>query len=39
MTTNIVGCDPASLAISMPVEVVLDRVTDSVTLPKFTPAN
>lgn len=39
MTTNIVGCDPASLQIGMAVEVVLDRVTDTVTLPKFTPAN
>lgn len=39
MTTNIVGCDPKSLAVGMPVAVVLDHVTDTVTLPKFTPAN
>lgn len=39
MTTNIVGADPASLRIGMAVEVVLDRVTNAVTLPKFTPAN
>ena len=39
LTTNIVGCDPAGLRIGMAVEVVLDRVTDAVTLPKFTPAN
>lgn len=38
MTTNIVGCDPAEVHIGMAVEVVLDRVTDTVTLPKFTPA-
>ncbi len=34
---NIVGCGNADLAIDMPVTVVFERVTDAITLPKFTP--
>ncbi|MFT6582852.1 MAG: putative OB-fold protein [Alphaproteobacteria bacterium] len=38
MMTNIVGCDPESVTIGMPVTVVFEDVTDEVTLPKFKPA-
>jgi uncharacterized protein len=38
MMTNIVGCDPESVKIGMPVTVVFEDVTDEVTLPKFKPA-
>lgn len=38
VATNIVGCAPGSVAAAMPVEVVFDRVTDEVALPKFRPA-
>lgn len=38
MLTNIVGCTPDAVCISMPVEVVFDDVTSEVTLPKFKPA-
>jgi uncharacterized protein len=37
MMTNIVGCDPKTMRIDMPVKVVFDASGD-VTLPKFTPA-
>lgn len=36
--TNVVGCDPDSVRIGMPVVVQFDDVTPEVTLPKFTPA-
>ena len=39
MITNIIGCDPESVRIDMPVEVVFDDVTDEVTLVKFRPVN
>ena len=39
MLTNIVGCAPDDVRIGMPVEVVFDDVTPTVTLPKFKPAN
>ena len=39
MTTNITGCDPASVRIGMRVAVVFDAVTDAVTLPRFSPAS
>lgn len=35
--TNIVGCDPASLDVGMPVEVVFRPVSDEASLPLFTP--
>ncbi len=38
MTTNIVGCDPDSVRIGMPVEVEFEDATDEVTLVKFRPA-
>ncbi len=38
MMGNIVGCDPAQVKIGMPVEVVFDRATDEITLPKWRPA-
>ena len=38
MLTNIVGCAPDDVRIGMPVEVVFDDVTPTVTLPKFKPA-
>ena len=38
MMTNIVDCDPESVAIGMAVSVTFDDVTDDVTLPKFRPA-
>jgi uncharacterized OB-fold protein len=36
--TNIVECANDQIYIGMPVEVVFDRVSDEVTLPKFRPA-
>jgi hypothetical protein len=38
MLTNVVECDPASVHIGMPVEVVFDDVTPEITLPKFKPS-
>lgn len=38
MMSNIVGCDPNSVRIDMPVKVVFEAVTPEITLPKFTPA-
>jgi uncharacterized OB-fold protein len=38
MLTNIVGCAPDEVRIGMPVDLVFEDVTPSVTLPKFTPA-
>ena len=37
MMTNIVGCDPASVAIGMPVAVVFENWSDEITLPQFRP--
>lgn len=41
MMTNIIGAepDPAQVRIGMPVEIVYDRVTEAVTLPKFQLTN
>lgn len=39
MTTNIVGCDPAAVHVGMRVEVIFDAVTDTVTLPRFSPTS
>ncbi len=33
------GCDPDSVRCDMPVEVVFERLTDDITLPKFTPSS
>ncbi len=38
LPTNIVGCDPQAITAGMAVEVVFDKVTEDVTLPKFRPA-
>ncbi len=35
--TSIVGADPAELEIGMPLEVVFERVSDDVVVPKFRP--
>jgi uncharacterized OB-fold protein len=35
IATNIVGCDPSEMACDMPVEVVWEDVSDTVSLPKF----
>lgn len=37
MMSNIVGCAPENIKIGMGVQVVFDKVTDDVTLPKFRP--
>lgn len=36
MMTNIVGSAPADVRVDMPVRVVFERMTDEITLPKFT---
>ncbi len=36
--TNIVGCDPESVTIGMPVEVTFEDVTPEVSVPLFKPA-
>lgn len=38
MLTNLVGCDPARVAIGMPVEVTFEDVTPEVSIPRFRPA-
>jgi uncharacterized protein len=35
--TNIVECAPEALRIGLPVEVVFEKVSDEVSLPKFRP--
>ena len=37
MLSNIVGCAPADVRIGMPVEVVYEELSPTVTLPKFRP--
>jgi uncharacterized OB-fold protein len=37
LATNIVECDPGSIAAEMPVEVVFEDVVPEVTLAKFRP--
>ena len=37
MQTNIIDCDPDSVAIGQEVEVVFKQVTDAITLPYFRP--
>jgi uncharacterized protein len=37
MMTNIVGCDPKTVRIDMPVKVTFEEATPEVTLPQFTP--
>ena len=38
MISSLVGADPSTVAIDMAVELVCERVTDEVTLPRFRPA-
>lgn len=40
MMTNIVDCEqtPEALELDMPLEVVFEKVSDTITLPKFRPA-
>lgn len=37
VTSNIIEAAPEDLRVGLPVEVVFERVTDEVTLPKFRP--
>ena len=39
MMSNVVECDPDSVAVGMPVGVVFEQWTDEITIPKFRPAN
>ena len=38
MMTNIVGCSPEDVRIEMPVQVVFEKHSEEITLPKFKPA-
>ena len=38
MPTNIVGCEPEKVRISMPVSVVFEKAPNGIVLPKFKPA-
>jgi len=38
MMTNVVKCDVSTVAIGMPVQVVFDRVSEEIAVPKFVPA-
>jgi len=37
MLSNIVGCDPKEVRCDMPVEVLFEKLTDDISLPKFKP--
>jgi hypothetical protein len=37
MMTNIVGCDPGTVKIGMPVQVTFDDWTEEISIPKFKP--
>ena len=39
MLTNIVDCDPETVAIGMPVEVTFEDVTSEISVPLFKPAS
>jgi uncharacterized protein len=39
MTSNVVGIEPSKVKCGMPVEVIFEKLSDEVTLPKFRPAN
>jgi uncharacterized OB-fold protein len=36
--SNVVDCDPARLAVGMPVRVTFEDVTPEISIPRFTPA-
>lgn len=38
MMSNIVGCDPKTVRIDMPVKVVFEAATPDITMPRFMPA-
>ncbi len=37
MLSNVIGCEPYSVKVEMPVEVVFEDATPDVSLPKFKP--
>jgi uncharacterized OB-fold protein len=37
MMSNIVECDPESVAIGMPVEVIFEKWSEDITVPQFRP--
>jgi len=37
MMSNVVGIDPDDVRVDMPVEVVFDEITSTISLPKFRP--
>ena len=39
ITSNVIGIEPSKVKCGMPVEVVFEKLSDEVTLPKFRPAN
>ncbi len=39
MTSNVIGIEPSKVKCGMPVEVVFDKLSDEVTLPRFRPAS
>ncbi len=38
LISNVIGCDLSDIYMDMPVEVVFEKITEDVTLPKFRPA-
>ncbi len=38
ITSNVVGIEPSKVKCGMPVEVLFEKLSDEVTLPKFRPA-
>lgn len=39
LLSNLVDCPPGKIRIGLPVEVVFEKLSDEVTLPKFRPAS
>ncbi len=37
MLTNLIGCEPNSVQVDMPVEVSFERMSEEITLPMFRP--
>lgn len=37
MTSNIVGCIPEDVRVDLPVEVIFEDISESISLPKFRP--
>ncbi len=38
ITSNVINCRPSAVRVGMPVQVVFQRATDDITLPKFAPS-